>query len=151
MRRQKNDLEQLVSGLRAVAGRNQPDYPTNPVPRAAWGFAGYDTPEAAVQSVLWAKSSGNEQLWYSGLGTNMVGWLTNYVKGNSEEERTQFLMNQTKDWTDLRILREIPIDNDTMLMQLELNSQADGKTGSHVSVQEMKRIDGQWKIVNEYN
>jgi len=152
LRQQKSELEQLVSGLRSVAGKNQPEYPTNSIPRAAWGFAGYDTPEAAQQSILWAKSSGNEQLWLSGLGTNMVGWLTNsYVQGKSEEERSQFLVSQTKDWTDLRILREIPIDNDTLLMQLELNWQTEGKTGSHVSVEDMKRIDGQWKCVNEYN
>ena len=151
MRQQKSDLEQLVFSLRAVAGKNQPEFPTNPIPRASWGFAGYDTPEAAIQSILWAKSSGNEQTWYSGLRTNMVGWLTNYVKGNSEEERTQFLMKQTKDWSGLRILREIPMDNDTMLMQLELNSQADGKTDNHISVEEMRRIDGQWRCVNEYN
>jgi hypothetical protein len=60
-------------------------------------------------------------------------------------------MKQTKDWSGLRILREIPMDNDTMLMQLELNSQADGKTDNHISVEEMRRIDGQWRCVNEYN
>jgi len=152
LRQQKNELEQLVSSLRSAAGKNQPEFPTNPIPRTSWGFAGFDTPEAAQQTILWAKSSGNEQLWLSGLGTNMVGWLTNsYVKGKSDAERSQFLLDQTKNWTDLRILREIPIDNDTLLMQLELSWQADGKTGSHISVEEMKRIDGQWKCVNEYN
>ena len=150
--RQKDDLQQLLSGMQSAAGKNEPAYPTNALPRESWGFAGYGTPEAAIQSCLWAKSSGNQNLWLGSLTTNMVSWLTNgYIKGNSEEERTQFLVDQTKGWSGFRILREFPVADDTMLIQIELNYQTDGQAGSHVSVEEMKNIGGEWKTANEYN
>lgn len=146
--RQKDELQKMIASLQNAADTNQRKYQTNSIPRESWGFAGFDTPEAAVQSTLWAKSSGNESLWLSGLATNMVSWLTNgYVQGNSEEERQQFLRNQTKDWTSLQVLREIPIDDNTVILQIELGL----KTGTHVSVEEMKNIDGKWITVNEYN
>jgi RNA polymerase sigma factor (sigma-70 family) len=146
--RQKDGLQQMIASLQNSAATNQRTYQTNPIPRETWGFAGFGTPEAAIQSTLWAKSSGNESLWLSGLATNMVSWLTNgYVQGNSDEERQQFLVNQTKNWTSLRVLREIPIDDDTVLLQIEVGV----TTGTHVSVEEMKNIDGKWITINEFN
>jgi hypothetical protein len=93
-----------------------------------------------------------EKVWLDSLGSSKdVDMMKNYVQGDSEEERSQFLINQTKGWLGDRILAEIPIADDTVLIQNELSYQQDGETNQHVGVQEMKKIDGTWKVFHEYN
>ena len=148
LRLKKNELEQLVAGMQA-AGKEQPG---KLMAKEAWSFAGYDTPEAALQTCLWAKASGNEKEWLASQGSsNTVQMLKHYVQGNSEEERAKFLIDNTKDWIGQRILRDIQVSEDTVFIQNELSYLENGKTNSHIAVQELKRIDGAWKLFEEYN
>lgn len=152
LQQQRHELEQWLSSLQATSGKTPPEYSTNELSRESWGFAGYDTPEAAFQSCIWAKSAGEEKLWLSCLSTNMVEDLQRYyVQGKSDRERAEFLKNETKHWLSLQVLKEIPLNENTVLLQTAIGYEKEGKTGTHVSVQEMKKNDGKWIFVQEFN
>jgi len=153
LRQKTNELAQLASAAQADTPKSPPPHATNFMSKESWAYAGYASPEAALQSLFWAKSTGNEKAWIESVcNSNLVDSLMSspYIKGDSEAERSQSLMDKTTNWIGLSILNEIPVDDDTILLQAELSCQENGQTNIHGSMQEMKRIGGTWKLFNEY-
>ncbi|MGD0208213.1 MAG: RNA polymerase sigma factor [Verrucomicrobiota bacterium] len=155
LRQQKNELGKRLESWRSAAAANNSRNSTNQLkfPRESWGFAGYDTPEAALESLLWAKSQGDEKNWLAGLtGTNTIRQLQNdYIKGETDDERSQFLRDQTKQWTGFQILNSVPIADDQVELQVELEIQSEnGTIEKSSSINVMKKNDGQWKVLREY-
>jgi hypothetical protein len=84
LRRRTNDLETMKTELRrlSVALANArsviasntppPDVPPEDIfPRDSWTFAGYDTPEAAIESVNWAIGQGDEDAYLASLSPEL--------------------------------------------------------------------------------
>ena len=141
---------ELLQGLQNAEKLNHPTFPTNFVSRNSLAFAGYDTPENSLETGLWAKSIGNEKAWRDITAPEMTNLLNIYVQGNTDAERSQFLIDKTKDLTGYKILSETPVAQGEVLMQMEYDWQANGQTGNSVSMLVMKQIDGQWKVYDEY-
>ncbi|MGO9199034.1 MAG: sigma-70 family RNA polymerase sigma factor [Limisphaerales bacterium] len=150
--RETDKLRQLILGMRDDSRTNHLQYPTNLIAKGSWGFAGYNTPAAALESTLWAKSTGNENIWLDSLSdTNAAETLKkNYIKGDSEEERSRFLVDQTTNWTGFRILKEVPVSEDMVLLQVQVSALVNGKKQTADSIQEMRKTDGIWKSAQEY-
>jgi RNA polymerase sigma factor (sigma-70 family) len=144
MLREQN--EKLVQALQSAEKQNHPAFPTNLISRANWGFAGYDTPEHALASALWAKSVGNERVYLNTLSPQMTNGA---VQGTTDEERSQFLISQTKDMTGYRILSEIPVADDEVILQAEANGPVNGQSNI-VVIAVLKYMDGGWKEFDEY-
>jgi len=66
----------------AVSAAALPRY----VPREAWAFAGYATPEAACQSVVWAISSGDVRTFHASLTEEGRQELESEENGQSESD-----------------------------------------------------------------
>jgi hypothetical protein len=86
LRRQTNQVQTLraeINRLRGVlstvrgsipgnADAGTPDVPAEDIfPRDSWKFAGYDTPEDTVQSLVWAVSQGDEDSYMNGLAPEL--------------------------------------------------------------------------------
>jgi RNA polymerase sigma factor (sigma-70 family) len=152
LRQKANDLAQLVRDLQNAGKPNPSAYQTNFFPLGSLQFAGYATPEAALQSGLWAKSVGNEKVWLDGMAPDVADGAKNkYVQGQSDAERSQFLINQTTNWIGSRILNEIPLADDEVLMPTEIEMLVNGATNTFTSMEVLKRINGEWKLFDEYN
>lgn len=122
--------------------------PTNFLPRESWRFAGYGTPDAAVESRLWAKSVGNVKLWLNGIASEEAyGATHNYFQGQTDAQRSQFLINQSKLITGYQILSEIPLADDEVMVQLG-GETADGR--NIIDIEVMKDFGGEWKLYDEY-
>lgn len=75
LRKRTNDLQRLQSeirGLRAkltsMSSNAPPNVPAADIfPRESWAFAGYDTPEAALESATWAISQGDQDAYLASL------------------------------------------------------------------------------------
>jgi RNA polymerase sigma factor (sigma-70 family) len=152
LRQKANELAQLVQDLQNAGKQNLSVYPTNYFPMESLQFAGYATPEAAVESVLWAKHVGNEKVWLDGMASDVADGAKNkYVQGKSDDERSRFLINQTTNWMGGRILNEIPLADDEVLMPTEVETLVNGATNTFTSMEVLKKIDGEWKLFDEYN
>ena len=141
---------ELLQDLQNAEKLDHPVFPTNFVSRDSLAFAGYDTPENALKSGLWAKSIGDEKTWRRLSAPEMTNLLNSYVQGNTDEERSQFLIDKTKALTGYRILSETPVAADEVLVQTEYDWQANGASGNSVNMEVLKHIDGEWKLYDEY-
>jgi RNA polymerase sigma factor (sigma-70 family) len=152
LRQKANNLAQLVRDLQNVGKQNSSAYQTNFFPLGSLQFAGFATPEAALQSGLWAKSTGNEKVWLDGMAPDVADGAKNkYVQGKSDDERSRFLISQTTNWMGGRILNEIPLADDEVLIPTEVEVLVNGATNTFTSMEVLKKIDGEWKLFDEYN
>jgi hypothetical protein len=83
LRHRTNDLQTMKSEIRrlrvelgnarnVIASNAPPDVPAADIfPRDSWAFVGYDTPEAALESVNWAISQGNEEAYLASLAPDL--------------------------------------------------------------------------------
>ena len=121
-------------------------------PRESWGFAGYATPEAAIQSMLWAKSVGDVKTFLaSGAPGVSNGMLNSYLKAESDEARSKILVDGSKNWSGFQILNQIPLADDVVMLHVQLQMQINGAPQQGDTMMELKKIDGEWKYFNEYN
>lgn len=72
----QTEIRQLRSALSAVgdsaSSQTPPEVPASDVfPRDSWTFAGYDTPENTIQSLMWAVSQGDPNTYAAGLTSDM--------------------------------------------------------------------------------
>ena len=62
----------LSNARKAASGDSPPDVPPEDIyPKDSWKFAGYDTPEATVQSVVWAINEGDQDSYMDGLSSDL--------------------------------------------------------------------------------
>jgi len=142
---------ELLQDLQNAEKLDHPVFPTNVVSRDSWKFAGYDTPEDSLKSTIWAKSVGNEQVWRDGAAPEATNSFNGDLQGNTDEERSQGMIDSMKNLTDYQILSETPASHGEVLIQLEAHGQANGTAVSADSIEVMKQIDGKWKLYDQYN
>ena len=90
LRHRTNDIAGLqkeierLRGILSVAANSAddstavPDVPASDIhPRDSWTFAGYDTPENTIQSIIWAVSEGDQDTYAAGVTSELGGQLQN--------------------------------------------------------------------------
>lgn len=66
----------LSTAANSVDDSTVPDVPpTDIYPRDSWTFAGYDTPENTIQSIMWAVSEGDADTYAAGVTPELGGQL----------------------------------------------------------------------------
>jgi len=120
-------------------------------PRGSWAFAGFGTPEAAYQSILWAKGNGDVKTFLAGQTPDTRQAVEGAaLRGKSDEERSASLSDSFKKITGFHVLNKIPISEDQVMLQTQIDV-ADGAQQEKVyDIAVMKRIDGEWKNAEEY-
>ena len=121
LRRQTNQVQTLraeIARLRtalstarnSIAGETPPDVPAEDIyPRDSWTFAGYDTPEATIQSLAWAIGEGDQDTYMAGLAPELRDQMQSDLVGGNFAEEGPFEMGNT---SGFRIVdREIISDN----------------------------------------
>jgi hypothetical protein len=71
----RTEIQRLRSALATVGNSiptSPPEVPASDIhPRDSWTFAGYDTPENTIQSLMWAISQGDEDTYAAGLAPEL--------------------------------------------------------------------------------
>jgi hypothetical protein len=107
-------LRNLLSAAATSAeGGTAPEVPASDIyPRDTWTFAGYDTPENTIQSIMWAVSEGDPDTYAAGITPELGGEL------QSEFEDGSFAANgpmEMGDVTGYRIVdRDVVSENQVM-------------------------------------
>jgi RNA polymerase sigma factor (sigma-70 family) len=150
LRQRTNDLGRQLQAARGASPA--PGLPAQTsFPRGSWAFAGYGTPEAAYQSVLWAKGNGDVNAFLAGQSPESKQALeNNYIHGKSDEEKSAFLSNSFTNITGYHVLNEIPIAEDQVMLQVQVDMAGGAQQQKFYDIAVMKRIDGEWKSADEY-
>jgi hypothetical protein len=146
MLRQRTNQLQLKASQAAHRLPEQTQFPKD-----AWAFAGYATPEAAFQSTMWAKASGDVNAWLGSQTAQVKGELeTNYIKGETDEEKSAFLRNACAQFKGFQLLNEVPLGEDQVLLQTSFDIADGTNTHKFYDMAVMKNVDGQWRSSQEY-
>jgi hypothetical protein len=107
------------------------------ISKGQWAFAGYDTPEAALQSVMWAMSQGDLQTLQAGLSTEAQRTLSTELDGKTEDEITSTLVQKTSGISELSFNRRTVHTDGRVTFNIT----------SDVAVT-FTKVDGAWKMSN---
>jgi RNA polymerase sigma factor (sigma-70 family) len=111
-------------------------------------FAGYATPEASIQSTIWAASTGDLKKLSAGVTPQVMERFSNRTNGKSENEIKRDLVSWANALSDYKITKkEVMSDNEVFLHITATASTNALRNGKVILV--MKKIGGEWKQAGE--
>jgi hypothetical protein len=152
LRHRTNDLQtmkvelrrlraELSSARSTMASNAPPDVPAGDIfPKDSWKFAGYDTPESAVESVTWAISQGDEDTYMAGLAPELQDEMESQLADGSFSELGPLVLGNAAGY---RILDRQTISDSERIITLYMDGQ-----GNQVSLDLIKGPDG-WRVVGQ--
>ena len=152
LRQQNAELAQHPGVFPVTPNQAYLTHSTNIVAREAWSFAGYATPEAALQSLIWAKSTGDFQAFLNSIipeATNDA--INGYHAEQSLDKAASRLLAETKNLSGLQILKEVPLGDDTILVTTRFHALTPDSRSDQMTLEMVfKNVNGEWKYFNEY-
>jgi hypothetical protein len=144
---QQQTQAQLAEARSATATAAEKKAPRN-LPRESWAFAGYNDPESALQSVLWAGLSGNVQALMASLTPEQLARMQN--EDNRNLTPAQVLERMTQQISKVKafqVLQANSISPDETVLTLYL----DGLEGSEKTPRmKMQRVGNTWRLAGPY-
>ena len=110
-------------------------------PKESWTFAGYTTPEAALQSVAWAMREGDTKTLLASMTPEELARKAKDWEGKSEAEIGADAKRGTDKINSIRILESKILSNDEVVLHIYA-------AGGEDKVQKisMKRLGAEWKF-----
>ena len=130
----------LGIGGAAVAIHHRDIFPQT----SALAFAGYATPEAAIQSMLWSGSRGDFKGYQAGCTPAQAQRMQRKMAGKSEEEIRREAVAWASALAGYRITRREPVSDDEVHLHISAPASASGLQSGNVVVV-MRRIGNQWR------
>ena len=150
LRKRTNDLQRLQAEIRqlrtkltSMSSNTPPDVPAADIyPRDNWAFAGYDTPEAALQSSIWAISQGDQDAYLAGLSPALRGEMEGQLADGSFGDTGP---GELSDVTGYRIVDRRSV-SDT---QKTLSIHTDGHDDEPPVILKFVKTPEGWRIVSQ--
>jgi hypothetical protein len=129
---------QLSAARSSMTSNAPPDVPAGDIyPRDSWKFAGFDTPESAVESVTWAISQGDEDSYFESLSPDLQDEMQSaLIDGSFADLGPVELMGAT----GFRIVDRETISDGQQIITIYVDGQTD-----EMSLPLIKTPDG-WKV-----
>ncbi len=109
-------------------------------PRAAWNFAGYTSPDAALVSAIWSMQQGNPKQYFESLTPEEQLRMTKAWEGKTPEEIAAKHQNDTAPITGMKVTGRQLVSPDEVQMNVFIEG---ANREEKVS---MKRVGGEWKF-----
>ena len=109
--------------------------------KESWAFSGYATPEAALQSVIWAMREGDTKTFLSSLAPEEMARVQREWGNKSEAEISDDAKRGTDKISSIRILESKTVSDDEVV----LNVYAAGGEDKVEKIS-MKRFGAEWKV-----
>jgi RNA polymerase sigma factor (sigma-70 family) len=112
-------------------------------PRDSWTSSGFATPEATLNSFMWAKCTGDIKTVLAIAIPEMRQEVEGqYFKNTSDQQKSAILIENVKDVTGVRIQKKLVLADDWVVLQMHF----DGAPENTYSKVAMRKIDGEWKV-----
>ena len=131
---QSRPSTQTTEGTPASAGAGEL------VPREAWSFAGYATPEAAFQSMVFAMSQGDHTTYLASTTGEQAAQSRKKFEEKTPEEYGEHLRRETAKVTSYRILEKDEVSPDETVLVIY----AAGAGGLLPFT--MQKVGNEWKV-----
>jgi hypothetical protein len=111
-------------------------------PRDSWAFAGYTSPDAALQSSFWAASKGDVTTFLGGLEGDILQQVRKDAEGKSGDEMCAKTMAEVASLKSVRILSREVRAEDTVVLTGEFVEE----NGTQTNKLLMKKYGNDWKL-----
>jgi hypothetical protein len=111
-------------------------------PQDSWAFKGYATPDASLQTSLWASSNGDVKALLAAATGRMKEVIEADLGGKSATEASVKMMDEVMGMKSVRVINREPRGDDTTILTVEF----EGHPDTHTEKIEMKKIGNDWKI-----
>ncbi len=119
----------------------------NSIPKESWAFAGYATPEAALQTVMWAMSKGDVKAFFASLTPEALALASQEFAGKSDAEIAAALTHETANIGGLRPDQMKTISDREVSFVVYSVAEDDGAVRKRdESVVKFKNVAGDWKF-----
>jgi hypothetical protein len=111
-------------------------------PRNSWEFAGYATPDAALQSSLWAANNGDLKGVLAAATDDLRENMEKNLEGKSETEASVRVMDEVSGVQSIRVLDRTPQPDGTVLINAVFTEKYDTHTRKII----LQKVGADWKI-----
>jgi hypothetical protein len=111
-------------------------------PRDSWAFKGYTSPDAALQSSLWAANNGDLKAVLASATGNLRQTMEKEFAGKSETEASIRAMDEVASLKSVRVLSREAQGDDTLV----LTAAFEDRTDTHTSKLVLKKVGNEWKL-----
>ena len=111
-------------------------------PREAWAFAGYASPDAALQSSFWASNQGDVKTFLGGIEGEILQKVQKDSEGKSEDELSAKAIAEVASLKSVRILNREVRAEDTVVLTAEFEE----GNSTHTTKLLMKKYGNDWKL-----
>jgi hypothetical protein len=119
------------------------------IDRDAWGFAGYDSPQSALQSFVWGMKMGNLTAVIDSLEPVAQEALRAKLADKTDLEVSAFLKDQVQQMQAIRLDRIKAASETETSFVLNSQDSDDGSIRTHdEAVLTFRNHDGQWKAID---
>jgi hypothetical protein len=151
LRKQQREMDRLRS--EPAANRNrQLDSPAglpstaSNIPKGSWAFAGYGSPEAALESLVWAMSKGDLKALLDSATPETGKLAAQEYAGKTESEIAVSMANEIEGVADLPLQTKKVSPDGAVSFTLAARDSDDGKTKMHEEiVLTFVNVGGEWK------
>jgi hypothetical protein len=112
-------------------------------PQDSWAFKGYGSPDATLQTSLWAANTGDLKALMASVTGDLQKVIEDDVKGKSETEVQVKAMDEVMGFKSVRVVSREPQGEDTVVLTFE----AEVGQGSRIERMVMKKVGSDWKLV----
>jgi hypothetical protein len=114
-------------------------------PQDSWGFRGYATPDATVESVLWGMMHGEKDTILRAFSPEMLAEIQKQMdKDNLAGEAKKMIS------AEFRVLDRRQLSDDEMVLTLYMSRQeASGNIEGHSEKTVFQKINGDWKVTKK--
>ena len=131
----------LANYLQWLTGTNAPAM-TNYWPQEAWTNTGHGSPEATLQTLLWAGYNGDLTNFAASMDEESRTNLDGEFKGKSATEASMRLADEMADTKSVQVLSREVLDENTVMLTVEIEDQNGFQTVRIL----LKRTGGEWKF-----
>jgi RNA polymerase sigma factor (sigma-70 family) len=113
-------------------------------------FAGYATPEASVQSMIWAASKGDLEKLPAGITTEQMQRFKDKMEGKSQDELRRGLVAWANAMAGYQITQKEVMSEDEVHLHIHATPSAEA-LHSGKSIIKMKKIGNEWRWAGDVN
>jgi hypothetical protein len=137
----KRPLSNESTGARVKKGPEDA-LPQDIHPKETWGYRGYASPDATVESTLWAMAHGDKAAMLEAFSPEMRSDMQKQMDGKDFAEAVTNM-----NFAEFRILDRRPLSDDEMVLSIYTARQdANGNTKGNTEDTVFQRIGGEWKV-----
>ena len=111
-------------------------------PRDSWSFTGYGSPDAALQSSLWAANNGDLKAMLASTTGDLRKMVEADLAGKSPEEASIKAMDEVINFKSVRVLNRDTQTDDTAVLTVAIEDRSETQTVKML----MKKVGNEWKI-----